>query len=51
MVMGVVGIYVGNIFMQVKDRPLYVIRDIKNPHNGKTNEEERNKGEREASHT
>lgn len=32
MVVGVVGIYVGNIFMQVKERPLYVIRDIKNDH-------------------
>ena len=30
MVMGVVGIYVGNIFMQTKDRPLYVIRSIIN---------------------
>ena len=30
MVMGVVGIYVGNIFMQVKERPLYVIRQILN---------------------
>ena len=30
MVMGVVGIYVGNIFMQVKERPLYVIRSIRN---------------------
>lgn len=35
MVMGVVGIYVGNIFMQVKDRPLYVIRDIKNDYHDK----------------
>lgn len=30
MVTGVVGIYVGNIFMQTKQRPLYVIRQIKN---------------------
>lgn len=30
MVMGVVGIYVGNIFMQVKERPLYVVRQILN---------------------
>lgn len=30
MVMGVVGIYVGNIFMQVKGRPLYVIRQMIN---------------------
>ncbi len=30
MVIGVVGIYVGNIFMQVKGRPLYVIRQIIN---------------------
>lgn len=29
-VMGVVGIYVGKIFMQVKERPLYVIRQILN---------------------
>ena len=27
---GVVGIYVGNIFMQVKNRPLYVVRQILN---------------------
>lgn len=27
---GVVGIYVGNIFMQTKERPLYVIRDVLN---------------------
>ena len=27
---GVVGVYVGNIFMQVKERPLYVTRQIKN---------------------
>ncbi len=30
MVMGVVGIYVGNIFIQTKDRPLYVMRQILN---------------------
>ncbi len=30
MSVGLVGIYVGNIFMQAKNRPLYVIRDIKN---------------------
>lgn len=29
-VTGLVGIYVGNIFMQVKNRPLYVIRQIMN---------------------
>lgn len=29
-VIGLVGIYVGNIFMQVKNRPLYVIRQIMN---------------------
>ena len=28
MVMGIVGIYVGNIFMQTKNRPLYVVRQI-----------------------
>ena len=27
---GIVGTYVGNIFMQTKERPLYVIRQIKN---------------------
>lgn len=27
---GVVGIYIGNIFMQVKERPLYVVRTILN---------------------
>lgn len=30
MVVGVVGIYVGNIFMQTKGRPLYVVRQILN---------------------
>lgn len=30
LVVGLVGIYVGNIFMQVKERPLYVIRQIMN---------------------
>lgn len=29
-VIGIVGLYVGNIFMQVKYRPLYLIRDILN---------------------
>ena len=29
-VMGIVGIYVGNTFMQVKERPLYVVRQILN---------------------
>lgn len=28
--LGIVGVYVGNIFMQTKERPLYVIRQIKN---------------------
>ncbi len=30
MVVGIVGIYVGNIFMQTKDRPLYIVRQITN---------------------
>lgn len=30
MVMGIVGVYVGNIFIQTKDRPLYVVRQILN---------------------
>ncbi len=30
MVMGIVGIYVGNIFIQTKDRPLYIVRQILN---------------------
>ncbi len=30
MVIGVVGIYVGNIFMQTKNRPIYVVRQILN---------------------
>ena len=30
MVLGIVGIYVGNIFMQTKDRPLYIVRQVLN---------------------
>lgn len=30
MVVGLVGVYVGNIFMQTKERPLYVVRQILN---------------------
>ena len=30
MVVGVVGVYVGNVFMQTKGRPLYIIRQILN---------------------
>ena len=29
-VIGIVGIYIGNIFIQTKQRPLYIIRDILN---------------------
>ena len=38
-VMGIVGIYVGNIFMQTKDRPLYVVRQIVNDDNEGENRE------------
>lgn len=34
MVIGVVGMYVGNIFMQTKNRPLYVVRTILNRKEG-----------------
>ena len=37
-VVGIVGLYVGNIFMQVKERPLYIIRSIKNKKVGNENE-------------
>ena len=37
MVIGVVGMYVGNIFMQTKNRPLYVIRQILNDEKIKNN--------------
>ena len=30
MTIGVVGIYVGNIFMEVKRRPLYLVRTVLN---------------------
>lgn len=33
---GLVGIYVGNIFLQVKGRPLYVVRQIKNDDDGRS---------------
>lgn len=32
MSIGLVGIYVGNIFMQVKGRPMYIVRTIHNEH-------------------
>lgn len=32
MSVGLVGLYVGNIFMQSKGRPLYVVRTVKNKH-------------------
>lgn len=35
MCIGVVGIYVGNIFMQTKERPLYVVRTVLNEHQKK----------------
>lgn len=35
MVIGIVGVYVGNIFIQTKDRPLYVVRQILNDENCK----------------
>ena len=38
MVMGTVGIYVGNIFMQTKDRPLYIVRQIINDDKSKGDE-------------
>jgi len=39
MVMGVIGIYIGNTFMQVKERPLYVIRSVKKQQDQESNEE------------
>ena len=30
MCIGIVGPYVGNIFMQVKERPLYIVRTVLN---------------------
>lgn len=38
MVVGLVGIYVGNIFMQTKQRPLYVVRQILNDEKEKEQE-------------
>ncbi len=29
-VIGIVGLYIGNIFMEIKQRPLYVVKEIKN---------------------
>lgn len=29
-VMGILGLYIGNIFIQTKERPLYIIKEIKN---------------------
>ena len=39
MVIGLVGIYVGNIFMQTKQRPLYVVRSELNCSNVEENGE------------
>lgn len=38
MVMGVVGIYIGNIFIQTKNRPLYIVRQVVNGDNQGNNE-------------
>ena len=32
MSVGIVGLYVGNIFMEVKHRPLYIVRTALNDH-------------------
>ena len=32
---GLVGLYIGNIFMEVKHRPLYIVRTILNEQKGK----------------
>ncbi len=37
---GIVGIYIGNIFVQSKNRPLYIIRNIFNEKEEKENEQE-----------
>ena len=37
-VIGIVGIYIGNIFIQIKERPLYVVRNIINKKEGKKDE-------------
>lgn len=37
-VVGLVGLYVGNIFMQVKNRPLYIVRQILNENKEKERE-------------
>lgn len=37
---GIVGIYIGNIFMETKHRPLYVVRTILNGKNREGNDEE-----------
>lgn len=39
-VIGIVGIYIGNIFIQIKERPLYVIRDVINDNSKKGEENE-----------
>lgn len=41
MAVGIVGIYVGNIFMQVKNRPLYFVRTLLNPHKEEGEEKEK----------
>lgn len=38
-VVGLVGLYVGNVFMQVKERPLYVVRQILNDKDGQDKDE------------
>ncbi len=39
---GVVGTYVGNTFMQVKERPLYVVRTVLNDHDNITDDNDQN---------